>query len=272
MTRITRIIICLLFMVSVTLLAQLGPKLRGFRNLHIGGEFQLYGGCSPALEQNLFGWWKADALTNAVNGAPVVYWPDSSGHNLHITLGDGNTAHTPTWTNSFLNGLPAVFFDGLDDYMTNACAMVQTNLIFIVFNNQPPQTGDSYVSVIQGKVSVNTGQSMYFLNTNDMIRISIPAHVPTTDHIIPGTNFNTFFGAQYANTSGRSWTNGVSCNVGTSGGTDGMQGGMTIGCSAAQTAFWRGYIMEMFCITNAFMTPSISNNVNCYISAKYGIF
>lgn len=75
---------------------------------------------SPTLSvlSNLAVWWKADAITGLSDAAAVSSWSDSSGNARSLSQGSGTLQ--PTYRIGMVNALPAVRFDGSNDYMTNA--------------------------------------------------------------------------------------------------------------------------------------------------------
>jgi hypothetical protein len=66
------------------------------------------------LGASLLAWWKADSLALA-NAAPVTSWADSSGNAR--TLTQATAANQPVFSAAQINGLPAVTFDGTNDYL-----------------------------------------------------------------------------------------------------------------------------------------------------------
>lgn len=68
------------------------------------------------LEPSL--WLKADAITGLADGDPVATWPDSSGNGNHAT--QGTAGSRPLYKVNVVNGLPAVLFDGSDDYLATS--------------------------------------------------------------------------------------------------------------------------------------------------------
>jgi hypothetical protein len=69
------------------------------------------------LGASLLAWWKADSLALA-NAAPVTSWTDSSGNARTLTQATG--ANQPVFSTAQVNGLPAVTFDGTNDYLATA--------------------------------------------------------------------------------------------------------------------------------------------------------
>lgn len=85
----------------------------------VGGQRVFY----PNQLPNLSFWIKADSITGLANNAPVATWNDLSGNNNHVS--QGTAGARPLYKTNIKNGLPAVFFDGVDDTLFNNAA---TNL------------------------------------------------------------------------------------------------------------------------------------------------
>jgi hypothetical protein len=66
----------------------------------------------PNQLSGLQGWWKADGITGYANQAPLDGWADASGNNKMLT---GVTSYRPLYQTNVQNGLPGVFFDGVND-------------------------------------------------------------------------------------------------------------------------------------------------------------
>ncbi|ARA94008.1 hypothetical protein AWN76_013150 [Rhodothermaceae bacterium RA] len=82
--------------------------------------WSLCGSVLPALAQSvptegLRLWLKADALAGLADGDAVAVWPDASGGANDATQPD--TARQPTYRTGVVGGLPALRFDGVDDYL-----------------------------------------------------------------------------------------------------------------------------------------------------------
>jgi hypothetical protein len=71
----------------------------------------------PVIFANLGLWLKADGLSGLVNNDPVSSWTDFSGKGRHYI---GTTTTRPLYKTSQQNGLPAIDFDGTDDFLTGA--------------------------------------------------------------------------------------------------------------------------------------------------------
>lgn len=75
-------------------------------------------------------WLKADAIAGLSDGDPVGTWSDSSGQGNHAT--QATAAKKPTYKTNIINGLPAVRFDGVDDYLQASIPDLRNGLAFLV--------------------------------------------------------------------------------------------------------------------------------------------
>ena len=81
---------------------------------HVSGTSpQITGDASPARIPGLVAWYDA-AYLNLADGDPVGTFPDLSGNGSDMTR--DTTSQKPIFVANF-NGAPAVYFDGVDDYM-----------------------------------------------------------------------------------------------------------------------------------------------------------
>ncbi len=76
---------------------------------------------NPEIKKSLKLWFKADSLTGKVkDGQPVKDWHAETDHLAladRVRLPDKTQSNPPTFREKALNGLPAVEFDGKDDFM-----------------------------------------------------------------------------------------------------------------------------------------------------------
>jgi hypothetical protein len=94
---------------------------------------------SPLSLTALLGWWKSDVGTTVVTG--VSQWNDQSGNGNHMLQATG--IRQPALVPGVLNGLPAIVFDGVDDYLRAAFALIQPCTIFIVLSQITWTANDS---------------------------------------------------------------------------------------------------------------------------------
>lgn len=90
-------------------------------------------GCTlpdPSTFGTLLAWWKADALTELVDGNSVASWPDVSGNGKTATSATNN----PTYKEHILAGRPVVRFDGTNDEITTNLTITNPYSIGIVYS------------------------------------------------------------------------------------------------------------------------------------------
>jgi len=91
---------------------------------------------SPKKFANLIAWWDANQIIGLNDGDPISQWNDLSGNENHLLQADA--AKKPVYKISSipaLNGLPYVWFDGINDYLVTAdfsTTYAQPNTIFIL--------------------------------------------------------------------------------------------------------------------------------------------
>jgi hypothetical protein len=115
-----------------------------------------------------YAWYKADSGTGqTLSGSAVSTWADQSGNGRDLT--SSSTAR-PAWTINQINGLPAVVFDGTDDYMrvTGLTATVQPCEMWIVTAVTGVGSGFYPIATLGG-----TGSA-----TSDYLSLNLPASDP----------------------------------------------------------------------------------------------
>lgn len=88
-------------------------------------------------------WFKADTITNLVDGSRVVLWSDSSPPGGKNFLSTGGAGTDPLYKISAQNGLPGVDFDGVDDVLTHTASIVtpsNTVSMFLLFRQRAIST------------------------------------------------------------------------------------------------------------------------------------
>ena len=83
---------------------------------------------NPLSLTSLRAWFKSDTGTTIATG--VSAWADQSGNGNNLVQATGSLQ--PALTSNAINGLPALTFDGADDTMTVAFALVQPSTVFFV--------------------------------------------------------------------------------------------------------------------------------------------
>ena len=88
------------------------------------GETELEAWTPSHLGAALQAWYDATAIQGLADNAPVTKWDDLSGNARHAV--DQGVARRPTYQTNEINGLPAVAFDGGDDYLAPAGLLAAT--------------------------------------------------------------------------------------------------------------------------------------------------
>ena len=70
----------------------------------------------------IINWYKADGSLTYDGGGAVSQWNDASGNNDNLI--QSTTINKPTWMASQINGLPAVYFGGVNSYIGKASGCV----------------------------------------------------------------------------------------------------------------------------------------------------
>jgi len=71
---------------------------------------------TPTSIAGLQAWWDASQLTGLADGDPVATWTDMTGNGRHAA--QGTAGQQPAYRAGFLNSLPVLQFDGVNDRMT----------------------------------------------------------------------------------------------------------------------------------------------------------
>lgn len=88
----------------------------------------------PNAVAGLYAWYKADSL-GLGDGAAVTSWADSSGNGLTLTQATG--ANQPIFHTAGVNGLPAVTFDGVNDFLATAATTSPTTGVTVMVLLKP---------------------------------------------------------------------------------------------------------------------------------------
>lgn len=105
----------------------------------------------PSNYSGLVAWWKADTIVQSDNTA-VTSWADSSG--LSNTLSQGTGGNQPKFRTNIQNGLPAVQFDGTNDFLS-----MTTKVPYTTNPNSP------YTIIVINEVTNNVSGNRFFYST-----------------------------------------------------------------------------------------------------------
>lgn len=164
------------------------PGLRAYSGTVYVDDFAVYeltaNGEAPPLwlpsnaTTSLAGWWKADAGVTAGGGGAVSAWADQSGNANNATQGTG--ASQPIRINGAVNSLPALAFDGTDDFLSvadaNTLDLNATGIsAFVVVSptTYGSLTGQARTSALVEKAGI--AGSSYRLDLRDEVGANPPA-------------------------------------------------------------------------------------------------
>lgn len=153
-----------------------------------GKIFQVGDVREPALDLN-------PELLNLANNAPVMQWTDFSGRKNHAI--QTTAARQPLFRTNQINGLPAIQFDGTDDYFDMLTA-VDAKTVFAVVRSTKLAAGGTLFS--NGVITAN---NLVYFNGGD----SRSASTSNSSWFYAQSTFpNDFFGTQ--NNLNRIYVNG----------------------------------------------------------------
>jgi len=178
---------------------------------------------SPTTPANtLREWIKADVGLGLNNGDPVSTWTASAGKSP-----TASGSARPFFTNNVQNGLPAIQFDGVNDYMDTGnftSSQAQPYTVLMVFKLI---TTASQARLIDGDTA---GTGRLILRSGGNWNVYSGSAFQNTAQS-EDTNFNTLLLEVNGTTSTNSWNGGATDNfAGTSPGTDNLPG-IGLGCS-----------------------------------------
>lgn len=213
---------------------------------------------TPAQLPGLMFWHDASKLV-LNNLDPVTTWFDLSGNGRDQA--QGTAAAKPTYQVNQINGLPAVVFDGIDDFM-KAVAFIwnQPEYIFTVIRIVAAAAGDSFWD---GN-ALNVMRS--YQSSAGIIRLFAGGAGPTSGAL--GTTWHVISSLYNGAGSLLQIDNAavITGNVGV-----GNAGGLKLGVRGDEGAeFGNIAIAEIFG-SNIAVDPSIATNAMQYLSKKYGI-
>lgn len=210
-------------------------------------------------------WLDASQITGLSDGDPVSQWTDFSGNGYHAT--QATAAKRPTFKTGVQNGLPAIRFDGTDDWLRTASwgSKAQPNTVFIVA--KPPANGTGTRIIIEGIVSTDrhlwakdaANDSNSFYGGAWVSGATITGIANTWS--IAALNFNGADFNVYINGESR-----VTGNIGAHG-----LSGLTIGTNLATDNFFFNSDMSEIIVYDTLLSDADRAKVEAYLSQKYGV-
>lgn len=204
------------------------------------------------------GWWEADTLTQPDN-TPVASWTDRSGKGRHAV--QNTAANRPTFRTNRLNGLPAIVFDGTNDYLTAlfGATVTQPTTYFVVASSTSTSAGWRPVDGAPGG-----GQQAMF-------------GVPSANwdiyagNVVTGPARDTttrIFAATFNGASSKLWVSGGAATTGNAGAQSVI--GLIFGADQTLSAFHSGDIYAEVAVSGVLSLADI-NLIGRYLSWKTGL-
>ncbi|HTG44559.1 MAG TPA: LamG-like jellyroll fold domain-containing protein, partial [Verrucomicrobiae bacterium] len=222
-------------------------------------------------------WLRADAGV-ALSGSAVSQWSDQSGNNRHAL--QATSASQPLLSNSALNGLPALRFDGVNDFLAFTLPINGLNgmSIFLVGANSQNQSGGgthaekaalfwnetagwgtAYLTPFQSTVNMRFGTTQ----ANNQILYSRPSSAGTaftlTEAIKNGTTDTLYINGSNVVNQGGKFSSIAGC-----------RDTANIGRGYNDNSFFAGDIAELLIYTRA-LGAGERTTVEQYLGAKYGL-
>jgi len=222
--------------------------------------------------------------TNPTNETFITSWVDQGTSNPHDANTSGNTGVKPRYRTNIQNGLPALYFDGVNDLFTvnplTTFHGIQQYTYFIVLKTDAPAT-NQVMTVM--KTSSTEVKELYLADISSNWNVgaaggaaTAPATVDTNFHVFTlyfdGTQTNANVNTQNAlrmnfRIDGSAQTLTFTANVGST--TNANTTYLYIGTDTSGNNDFDGYIGEIV-IYNKLLTLSEIANVEGYLKGKWG--
>lgn len=212
---------------------------------------------TPLALTALRGWYESDSGTTVVVG--VSQWNDKSGLGNHLLQATGGAQ--PLLVPAQINGLPAIVFDGVDDFMRAVIVgLVQPSTVFAVFSQA---TWVSPNTIVDGNVST----MMRVFQTGSSPRIGISAGTTLAGAVGPTLGTFGLATAIFNGASSSIQINSIAATSGPAGA--GNAGGVVVGARGDGTIN-ASCSVAMLIVTAASATAGEIANVKAYVTTKYG--
>ncbi len=214
---------------------------------------------TPASLTSLKLWVKSDTGITIATG--VSQWDDLSGNGNHLVQATG--ASQPVVTASAINGLPAITFDGVDDFMQKAFTLPQPVTIFMVVKEFTKRGNETFVDGF----TANTG----FVAQTGSTPASLQSYGGSAGNFTQENTVGSFalltviFNGAY---SAMQWNSAA--DVSGSAGTAAM-GGLTVGGRGGTGSFFANAAYAEIIVQAGVATAAERTSVETYVSTTYAL-
>jgi prepilin-type N-terminal cleavage/methylation domain-containing protein len=217
------------------------------------------------------------ATTEAVDDSAVSSWKDINPQAGGNNATSASTAR-PTYKDNAINGLPALLFDGTNDYMsfTNPAFLGTPDSMTVFFVAKTSAFTDSQnVFNASGSVSVGLNGATTIVNCGRSFTTTaatVGSWTPTSATSL-STGQPIICSSQYNGSQVQGWTNkgGADTAESASGNIASSSGGTaTVGATTSTSGFFNGHIAEIIIFNRALSTKD-RNAVESYLSKKWNI-
>jgi hypothetical protein len=218
---------------------------------------------SPASIPGLQLWLDASQISGLNDGDAVATWNDLSGNGNDVT--QATASKKPTYKTGIQNGLPAVLFDGVDDFLLITKAFGLTSgTLFVVYKS----TAGSYCVLRTN----NDSAGQYFRYAGDgngYWGVFTTGRIETYPASMPGANVAAYVVDVSSAASKTVHVNGI--DKGAQSFTFASPTQINIGDNLGSGGpYMTGYVMEVGLYNSAISAGNLAL-LNVYLAAKYGI-
>lgn len=221
---------------------------------------------TPASIPGLVAWYDASQISGQADNTALSSWPDLSGNGYNLSQATG--VNQPTYYSSTagktVNGKPAVWFDGTDDYMQESTSLtLQPASFFAVVK----MTTSGAAQAIIG--SEGNGPAEWRLNANklDLLRQNVQDLGSSTGTVTDGSL--AFVATTWSGTAIVFYINSATADS-TVSVTASMSGGVIELASNTHQAEWANGAFCEIAIYNNVVSSAAITQWHSYASAKWG--
>jgi len=220
--------------------------------------------------------------TEESDQTPITTWYDNNiQSSFKIDFKQATVANQPKYSEGIINSLPAVKFDGVDDFMMASSAGISSRGLTVFMVGQRSAFSGGYQAGLTGLATsighwddcLGGGSFILFADYNSSIATcsNVTTYYGTVAH--PGNSIPFVYDIVMTQTTSNMFVNGVNASNTTASFSflfDVLRAGCRYNNSSGNTAFYNGYIAEIIIYSRALNTEE-RKAVESYLSKKYAI-